>query len=144
MNNCVYQCYGFTVSLAWVAVEYVFLIIIQVAAFILALLNWKVKIKTLNDAKEMMVIVYTTSAIMVVVGIITFALGVRSILNDALVCLGIMFATTVFLALTFVPKVRSEMTLISTDKIYEVPKNYYTIIIIMYIIINVISGWAYK
>ncbi len=105
MDNCVYQCFGFSVGLAWVAVEYIYLLLIQVTAFILSIITWKVKIKVLNDSKEMMAIVYTSSGIMIVLGIVTFALGTRFILNEVLFCLGIMAATTVFLSLTFVPKV---------------------------------------
>lgn len=105
MSNCIYQCYGFSVSLIWVAVEYVYLLIIQVAAFILAILNWNVKIKVLNDSREMMAIVYTSSCIMIVLGVITFALSVRFTLNEAIFSMGVMIATTIFLALTFVPKV---------------------------------------
>ena len=106
MNNCVYECYGFSVGLAWVAVEYIYLLMIQVAAFVLAILNWRVKIKVLNDSKEMMAIVYISSGIMIILGIFTFALGLRYILIEAVFCLGIMIATTVFLSLTFIPKVR--------------------------------------
>ena len=105
MNNCIYTCYGFDASLVWVGVEYVYLLIIQVAAFVLAVLNWKVTIKVLNDAKEMMVIVYTSSVILIVLGVFTFVLGTRLILNETLFNVGIFIATTVFLSFTFIPKV---------------------------------------
>ena len=105
MNNCVYQCYGFTLSLAWVAIEYIYLVLIQVAAFILAIVTRKVKIKVLNDSREMFIIVYTSSSIMLVLGIVTFVISTRFILIEVLFGFGIMMATTVFLALTFVPKV---------------------------------------
>ena len=91
------------------AVEYIFLVIIQIAAFILSIATFKVKIKVLNDSREMMIIVYTTTTILIILGIFTFALGTKFILNEVLYCLGVLIATTVFIALTFVPKVRSSL-----------------------------------
>ena len=105
MNNCIYGCYGFTVRLVWAALQYLYLMLLQVVAFVLALITRKVQIKVLNDSKEMFIIVYTSTTIMVGLGIITFALGSRLILNEALFCGGILLATTVFLVFIFVPKV---------------------------------------
>lgn len=105
VNNCVYQCYGFTASLGWLAVEYIYLLLLQVAAFILAIITRKVKIKVLNDSKEVVFIVYTTTAIMIVLGIFTFAVSSQLVLTEAVFCGGVMVATTIFLAFVFVPKV---------------------------------------
>ena len=105
MNNCIYQCYGFDVPLAWAGVQYTYLLVIQVAAFILSVVTRKVKIKVLNDSKEMMAIVYTSTIILLILGVFTFALGTRLILTEIFFGLGVLIATTVFLALTFVPKV---------------------------------------
>ena len=107
MENSVYQCYGIRSTLIWVAVEYIYLIVIQVAAFVLAILNRKVMIKTLNDTKETMIIVYTTSTIMLILGIVLFARSNRYILNEVLISGLIMLATTVLITFVFVPKVKN-------------------------------------
>ena len=105
VENCVYRCYDFSVSYIWVGIEYVYLLSLQVAAFVLAILTRKVKIKVLNDSKEMMIVVYSTSAIMAVLGVFTFAISTRLILNQAIYCGLIMVATTIMLSFVFVPKV---------------------------------------
>ena len=105
IENCIYICYGFSYALIWVALEYVYLLSLQVAAFILAVLTWRVKIKVLNDSREMMIVVYSTSAIMVVLGVFVFALDTRFILSEVIFSGLIMLATTIFIAFVFVPKV---------------------------------------
>ena len=87
------------------ALEYIYLLSLQVAAFILAVLTWRVKIKVLNDSREMMIVVYSTSAVMVVLGVFTFAVGTRIILSEVAYCGLIMLATTIFITFVFVPKV---------------------------------------
>ena len=87
--------------------EYVYLTLIQVAAFVLAIATRNVKIKVLNDSKEMTVIVYTTSIVMLVLGVILFAFNTRFTLDEVLFGFGIMLATTILLAFVFVPKVSS-------------------------------------
>ena len=103
---CVYGCYGFTVSLVWISLEYCYLLLLQLAAFILAVATCKVKIKVLNDSKSMLIIVYSTTIIMIGLGVITFILPVRLVTNEAVFSLGIMLATTVLLGLLFIPKVQ--------------------------------------
>lgn len=105
IENCINQCYGFSPALAWVALEYIYLLSLQVAAFILAILTRKVKVKVLNDSKEMIIIVYTSTTIMLVLGVFTFALSTRFILQEVIFCGLIMLATTIFLTVLFVPKV---------------------------------------
>ena len=104
--NCVYQCYDFSPALIWVGIEFVYLFILQVAALVLAIATRKVKIKVLNDSKQMAIIVYTTSTVMLTLGVVTFAISSRLVLNEVLYGLGLMLATSVFLGLVFVPKVR--------------------------------------
>lgn len=107
MRNCIYQCSGFTINLIWLAVQYVYVLLVQVAAFILAIITRKVEIKVLNDSKEMFAIVYLSTPIIILLGLITFVFNSRFILNEVLFCGGVMIITTVFLGLLFVPKVRS-------------------------------------
>ena len=105
MENCILQCYESISQLAWVAIEYIYLLSLQVAAFVLAILNRKVKIKVLNDSKEMLIIVYSTSAIMVVLGVLTFGVDGRIVVFEVLFSGLVMVATTIFLTFVFVPKV---------------------------------------
>ena len=86
-------------------VSLAYLVLLQVMAFILALATSKVKIKVLNDSKEMAIIIYTTSVVLLVLAIITFGLNSYSIVTEVLFSGGIMLATTIVLALLFVPKV---------------------------------------
>ena len=106
IEYCIQQCYGFRTALVWAALEYIYLLLLQVAAFVLAILIWKVEIKVLNDSKEMMIIVYTSTTIMVILGIFTFALSTRFILQEIFFCGLVMLATVVFLSFLFIPKVR--------------------------------------
>ncbi len=85
--------------------EYVYLLSLQVAAFILAILTRKVKIKVLNDSKGMIIIVYSSTTIMLILGVLTFAVGTRFILIEVIFCGLIMTATTIFLTILFIPKV---------------------------------------
>ena len=85
--------------------EYVYLVLLQVAAFILAIVTRNVQIKVLNDSKEMTVIVYSTSVVLLILGVITFAFDTRFALGEGLFGFGMMLGTTIFLAFVFVPKV---------------------------------------
>ena len=81
------------------------MISLQVAAFILAVITRKVKIKVLNDFKEMTLIVYTTASIMLVMCIPTFTPIPGFIGSEAVFSGGLILATTVFLTFLFIPKV---------------------------------------
>ena len=66
----------------------------------------RVKIKVLNDSKEIAVIIYINSIMLVLVAVIEFALSAYHEVYAALLGLGIMMAATLFLILVFVPKVQ--------------------------------------
>jgi hypothetical protein len=85
--------------------EYIYLLSLQVAAFVLAILIRNVKIKVLNDSKEMMIIVYSSTTIMLILGIFTFALSTRFVLQEVIFGGLVMLATTIFLSFLFIPKV---------------------------------------
>ena len=82
-----------------------YLVLLQVAAFVLAIVTRKVEIRVLNDSKEMSVIVYTTSAVMVVLTGITLGLNSYLIATETIFTGGVILATTVVLFFLFVPKV---------------------------------------
>lgn len=88
------------------ALEYLYLFLLQVAAVVLAFKTRNVKIKELNDSKSVAAIIYVTSIVMAALMIITFASDGYIVVAEALFSGGLMLATTVFLGLTFIPKAR--------------------------------------
>ena len=89
----------------WLALEYGYLIILQIIALFMAFKTRKVKIKLLNDSKSVATIIYITSIDIVALIIITFALDTYTVLVEAMFSAGLIIATTTFLAFSFVPKV---------------------------------------
>ena len=84
---------------------FIYLILLQVVGIILAFQTRKVKINVLNDAKSVAVLIYISSIVLVVIGLIKFF--VRSYINvsAAIFSGGILVLATFFLALIFIPKV---------------------------------------
>lgn len=106
INFCTYECYnGRVLPLAYTGVSFIYQVLLQVAAFVLALMTRKVQIKVLNDSKEIAVIIYTTSVVLLALAVITFGLSSYLIVTEALFSGGEMLATTVVLFFLFVPKV---------------------------------------
>ena len=114
IEYCAWECYAQSPPFIWLALEYVYLIILQVVALILAFMTRKVKIKALNDAKFVVAIIYVTSIVMVALIIITFALDSFVVVTEILFSGGIMLATTVFISFIFVPKVKLGLYFVST------------------------------
>ena len=85
--------------------EYMYCILLQASAVVLAFMTRKVQIKELNDSKSVAGIIYINSIVMASLVIITFASDGYIIVAETLYSGGIMLATTVFLGLTFIPKV---------------------------------------
>ena len=104
MNYFILSCDGES-SFIWIIVLYGYIVLTQVVAVILAFRTRKVKIKALNDAKYVTMIIYLTTVILTVM--IIGAITLRDFLNaDAGVFGGgIMVFTTVVLVLIFIPKV---------------------------------------
>lgn len=100
-----WHCYDSSLPFIWVGLEYLYLIVLQVAAIILAFKTRNVKIKELNDFKSVAAIIYITSIIMAALMVVTFATSGYIVLAEALFSGGIILATIVFLGLTFIPKV---------------------------------------
>ena len=89
----------------FLGIIYGYKIVLQVIAIILAFSIRKVKIKGLNDSREISAIVYITSIILVLVIVMTLAL--RDFINVAgtINSLGFSTAGTVVLGFIFIPKV---------------------------------------
>lgn len=78
---------------------------LQVIGVLLAFSIRKVKIKGLNDSKEISAIIYITSVLLVVVITITMALGDYVNVNSGVFAVGVSTASTVVLGFLFIPKV---------------------------------------
>ena len=102
---CAWECYNTLTPFIWLALEYVYLGLLQVIAVILAFNTRKVKIKVLNDSKAVAVIIYTSSVVLVALVIVSFALDSFIVVTEVLFSGGILLATTVFVGFIFVPKV---------------------------------------
>lgn len=89
----------------FLGITFSYKIVLQVIAIILAFSIRKVKIKGLNDSREISAIVYATSIILVLVIVMTLAL--RSFINVSGTINGLGFSTasTVALGFIFIPKV---------------------------------------
>ena len=105
IQYCVYRCYSDQVTIAYQAVVFFYLFVLQIIGIVLALQTRKIKIKSLNDAKPVAAIVYITTLYVVVNGMAVFALSNYLNTNSVLFGLSTIFATTVFLILIFMPKV---------------------------------------
>ena len=80
----------------------------------------RIKIKALNDSKEIAVIIYTSSIILVLVAVIEFALSANHEVYAALLGLGIMVGATLFLTLVFIPKVTIVLSRSVINSVYSV------------------------
>ena len=78
---------------------------LQVVALLLAFSTRGVKVKGLNDAKEIAAAIYVSSIVLAVVMVAEYTLNGRVNAFPALFCTGIFIGTTVILALVFIPKV---------------------------------------
>ena len=107
ITNFYWQCYGGNdnAPFIWLALIFAYLAILQIVGIVLALQTRKVKIKALNDAKVIAALIYISSIVLVILAVVTFALGDYINTNEALFTGGILVAATMFLVLIFVPKV---------------------------------------
>ena len=101
----VYTCATSTGSLIYEGIVFGYLFILQLVAVIFAFQTRKVKIKALNEAKQVIAIIYTTTVCLVILILTSFALSQYLNATNALYSLSIMAATTIFLSLIFIPKV---------------------------------------
>ena len=107
IDNLYWQCYGGNDSapFIWLALIYLYLAILQVVGIVLALQTRKVTIKALNDAKVIAALIYVSSILLVILAVVTFALGDYINVNEVLFTGGLLVAAIMFLVLIFVPKV---------------------------------------
>ena len=104
IHNFVYTCIG-SGTVVWFAISYAYKGLLQLVAMFMAFHIRRVKIKALNDSKEIAVIIYINSITLALLAVVEFALNAYHEVYAALLGLGIMVAATLFLALVFIPKV---------------------------------------
>ena len=92
-------------AIVWLAISYAYKGLLQLAAMFMAFHTRRVKIKGLNDSKEIAVIVYINSIILALLAVVEFALASYHEVHAALVGLALLTEATVFLSLVFIPRV---------------------------------------
>lgn len=103
-NNFVFVCLN-NDAIVWLAISYAYKGLLQLVAMFMAFHTRRVKIRALNDSKEIAVIVYINSIILALLTVVEFALSRYHQVYAALFGLALLVAPTVFLTLIFVPKV---------------------------------------
>lgn len=94
------------IQTAFLFVTFAYLILLQIIGIILAIQTRKVKIKVLNDSKYIAALIYISSIVLVFITIVTFVIGNYPNVIEMIFSGGLLVATTAFLCLLFVPKVR--------------------------------------
>ena len=106
INYYVWQCYGVAnAPYYYLLFMFCYLGLLQLIGLVLAIRTRKVKINILNDSKYVMAIIYVSSLVIVIMALVTFVPGTRLNLNEAFFSAGLLLSTSIFLSLTFIPKV---------------------------------------
>ena len=79
--------------------------LLQVSATFMAFHTRKVRIKALNDSKEITVIVYVNSLTLILLTVVEFALNDHHELYSSLFSAALLVGASIFLGLIFIPKV---------------------------------------
>ena len=108
----------------WLAVLFGYKIIIQITGIIFAFLIRKVKIKGLNDSKEVSAILYITSVILAVILVVNFVLGDYIDVDGFVYGFGVATAVTIVLLFTFVPKVSTRSHRLPPFLVYSIHTTY--------------------
>ena len=91
--------------MAWFGISFAYKGSLQVIAVFMAFHIRRVKIKALNDSKEIAAIIYFNSIILVVIAVTEFALQHYHIVYAALFGLALFIEASLFLGVLFIPKV---------------------------------------
>ena len=93
-------------------VIYLYIILIQIIGIILAVQTRNVKVKALNDSKYIAALIYISTIVWLVTGIVIFILPWNIInISEVIYSGGLLLAVTAFLCLTFIPKVQQLLSL---------------------------------
>ncbi|XP_064390848.1 gamma-aminobutyric acid type B receptor subunit 2-like [Halichondria panicea] len=104
-----YQCYvsSNVPQTAMLALLFAYLALLQIIGIILAIQTRKVKIKLLNDSKYIAALIYTSSLVLILIGVISFTATRIPNIGEALTSGGLWVVTVLFLSLVFIPKMVS-------------------------------------
>lgn len=89
----------------WISLLFGYKAIIQAIGLYLAFKIRNIKIRGLNDSREVSIILYITSVLMIVILVNNFVFGDYIDVDGAVYGIGLSSAVTVVLCLTFIPKV---------------------------------------
>ena len=89
----------------WISVLFGYKAIIQIIGLYLAFKIRNIKIRGLNDSREVSISLYVTSVLLLIVMIVTFVYGDYIDVDGFVYGFGLSTAVTVVLSLTFIPKV---------------------------------------
>lgn len=103
-NNFVYLCLNNT-AIVWLAISYSYKGLLQLVAMFMAFHARRVKIKVLNDSKEIAAIVYVNSIILTLMVVAEFSLSRYHTVHAALFGFALLVGPTVLLSFVFIPKV---------------------------------------
>ena len=92
-------------AVVWVALSYVYKALLQLLAMFMAFSTRLVKIKALNDSKEIAVVIYFNSITLTLLAVVEFSLKQHHEVYAALFSLALLVEASVFLTLIFIPKV---------------------------------------
>ena len=92
-------------AIVWLSISYAYKGLLQILAMIMAFHTRKVKIKALNDSKEIAIIIYINSITLSLLIFVEFALNDYHEVYAALFGLSLLVGATLFLTLLFTPKV---------------------------------------
>lgn len=92
-------------AVIWIAITFGYKALLQLGAIFMAFTTRKVNVKGLNDTREIYAIIYTNTLIITVLIVTEFALKNHRDAYIALYGLAIFAEATLFLTLTFIPKV---------------------------------------
>ena len=92
-------------SIVWLAMSYAYIGLLQLVAMFMAFHTRRVKIKALNDSKQIAVVIYINSIILVLLAVVELAINKFHEVHAALFGLALLIGSTVFLTLLFIPKV---------------------------------------
>ncbi len=103
----IYQCFPETIQTIYLVVTLAYLAILQIIGIVLAIQTRKIKIKLLNDSKYIAAVIYISSIALVLIAIVTLVPGTFINVIEAIFSGSLLVATTFFLGLIFIPKVRT-------------------------------------
>ena len=92
-------------AIVWLSISYAYKGLLQILAMFMAFHTRKVKIKALNDSKEIAIIIYINSITLSLLALVEFALNVYHEVYAILFGLAVLVGATLFLILLFTPKV---------------------------------------